>query len=108
MPNLLSSEHTETPTLPCVVIQEGLHNIQPVCTGHPLLFAYQILHSRADFNRRRILMMKKAQAATARRFTPRATLAALGIKLRSMKLLEPIQRNVEIPQKTVSTLHSKS
>ncbi|MCA1607204.1 MAG: transposase, partial [Acidobacteria bacterium] len=46
-------------------------------------------------------MQKKAQAKTARRFTPRATLAALGIKLRSMKLLEPIQRNVEIPQKTI-------
>ena len=52
-------------------------------------------------------MMKKAQAKTARRFTPHATLAALGIKLRSIKLLEPIQRNVEIPQKTVrhSPLH---
>ncbi len=47
-------------------------------------------------------MKKKVQAATARRFTPRATLAALGIKLRSMKLLEPIQKHVEIPQKTVS------
>ncbi len=46
-------------------------------------------------------MKKKAHAATARRFTPHATLAALGIKLRSMKLLEPIQRNVKIPQKTI-------
>ena len=46
-------------------------------------------------------MQKKAQAKTSRRFTPHATLAALGLKLRSLKLLEPIQRNVEIPQKTV-------
>ena len=52
-------------------------------------------------------MQKKAQAATARRFTPCATLAALALKLRSMKLLEPIQRNVKVPQKTVrhSPLH---
>jgi len=46
-------------------------------------------------------MKKKAQAATARRFTSCATLAALGIKLRSMKLLEPIGRNVRVPQKTI-------
>ncbi len=49
-------------------------------------------------------MMKKAQAATTRRFTPRATLAALGIKLRSMKLLEPIQMNVEVPQTAADRL----
>ena len=46
-------------------------------------------------------MKKKAQAATARRFTSCATLAALGIKLRSMKLLAPIQQTVVIPQKTI-------
>ena len=46
-------------------------------------------------------MKNKAQAATARRFTSCATLAALGIKLRSMKLLEPIGRNVRVPQKTI-------
>ena len=41
-------------------------------------------------------MKNKAQAATARRFTSCATLAALGIKLRSMKLLEPIGRNFRV------------
>ena len=46
-------------------------------------------------------MQKKAQAKAARRFTPHATLAALGIKLRSMKLLAPVQQTVVIPQKTI-------
>lgn len=46
-------------------------------------------------------MQKKDVRATVRQFTPRATLAALGIKLRSMKLLAPVQHTVVIPQKTI-------
>ncbi len=46
-------------------------------------------------------MQKKAARSTVRHFTPHATRAALGIKLRSMKLLAPIQRTVVIPQKTI-------
>ncbi len=46
-------------------------------------------------------MQKKAARSTVRHFTPHATLAALGIKLRSIKLLAPVQQTVIIPQKTI-------
>ncbi len=46
--------------------------------------------------------MKKSRPATASRlFTARAPLAALGIKLRSLKLFDLIARHVQIKQKTV-------
>ena len=35
-------------------------------------------------------MQKKAAQSTVRHYTPHATLAALGIKLRSIKLLAPV------------------
>jgi hypothetical protein len=38
---------------------------------------------------------------TTRRFTPQATLAALGLKLRALKLFAPVQETVKIKQKTV-------
>jgi hypothetical protein len=41
-----------------------------------------------------------------RQFSPRATLAALGLKLRSLDLFGPIRETVKIPQKTVK--HSPS
>jgi len=46
-------------------------------------------------------MQKKAAQSTVRYYTPHATLAALGIKLRSLKLLAPVQQMVVIPQKTI-------
>lgn len=39
--------------------------------------------------------------ATTRRFSPRASLAALGLKLRRLGLLEAISAAVKIPEKTV-------
>jgi hypothetical protein len=46
--------------------------------------------------------MKKSQAAvTARLSTPRATLCALGLKVRSLKLFEAISGRVRIRQKTM-------
>jgi hypothetical protein len=46
--------------------------------------------------------MKKSQAAsTARLYTPRATLCALGLKVRSLKLFETISEHVRIRQKTI-------
>jgi hypothetical protein len=39
--------------------------------------------------------------ATTRHFSPRASLAALGLRLRSLKLCEAIAAHVHIPQKTV-------
>jgi len=46
-------------------------------------------------------MQKKAAQSTVRHYTPHATLAALGIKLRSIKLLAPVQQTVVIPQKMI-------
>src|SRR5215216_545818 len=46
--------------------------------------------------------MKKSQAAsTARLYTPRATLCALGLKVRSLKLFDAIAERVHIRQKTI-------
>lgn len=46
--------------------------------------------------------MKKSRPGTAPRlFTARAPLAALGLKLRSLKIFETIPRHVEIKQKTI-------
>jgi hypothetical protein len=46
--------------------------------------------------------MKQSQAAsTARLYTPRATLCALGLKVRSLKLFETIAEHVRIRQKTI-------
>ena len=39
--------------------------------------------------------------ATARHFSPRASLAALGLRLRRLRLLEAIAATVHVPQKTV-------
>jgi hypothetical protein len=46
--------------------------------------------------------MKKSQAASvARLYTPRATLCALGVKVRSLKLFDAIAEHVHIRQKTI-------
>lgn len=46
--------------------------------------------------------MKKSQAAPAARLsTPRATLAAIGLKIRSLKLFDTIAEHVQIRQKTI-------
>jgi hypothetical protein len=46
--------------------------------------------------------MKKSQAASiARLYTPRATLCALGLKVRSLKLFDTIAEHVRIRQKTI-------
>jgi hypothetical protein len=39
--------------------------------------------------------------AQARRFSPRASLAAIGLKLRRLDLFKAIRETVRIPQKTV-------
>src|SRR5215510_16091397 len=46
-------------------------------------------------------MEKKAKSADTAHFTPRATLAAIGIKLRTLGLLAPIKDKVKIDQKTI-------
>lgn len=46
-------------------------------------------------------MKKKAKSADTAYFTPRATLAAIGVKLRSLGLLLPIKERVQINQKSV-------
>ena len=46
--------------------------------------------------------MKKSRSATASRlFSPRTTLAAVGIKLRALGLFEVIAGHVQIRQKTI-------
>lgn len=46
--------------------------------------------------------MKKSPAASgARHYTPRATLCALGVKVRSLKLFDAIAEHVRIRQKTI-------
>jgi len=46
--------------------------------------------------------MKKLQAASAARlYTPRATLCALGVKVRSLKLFDTIAEHVRVRQKTI-------
>lgn len=44
--------------------------------------------------------MSEASAVT-RHFSPRASLAAIGLKLQQLKLFETISENVKIPQKVV-------
>jgi hypothetical protein len=52
--------------------------------------------------RRRSLRMKKSRATVATRlYTPRATLCALGMKARSLKLFDTIAEHVRIRQKTI-------
>ena len=47
--------------------------------------------------------MKKSRSSTASRlFTGRAPLAALGLKLRSLKLFETISQHVSIKHETAS------
>ena len=46
--------------------------------------------------------MKKSHHATAARlYTPRAALAAVGLKIRSLKLFDTIAEHVHIRQKTI-------
>ncbi len=51
-------------------------------------------------------MTQSSTTPNTRHFTSRATLAALGLKLRSLDLFGPIRETVKIPQKTVK--HSPS
>jgi hypothetical protein len=46
-------------------------------------------------------MKKSRPASTARLYTPRATLCALGLKVRSLKLFDTISEHVRIRQKTI-------
>jgi len=46
-------------------------------------------------------MNKAAKNAESAHFTPRTTLAAIGLKLRALDLLAPIKERVQIGQKTV-------
>jgi hypothetical protein len=46
-------------------------------------------------------MMKKSCPIAARLYTPRATLCALGVKVRSLKVFETIAEHVRIRQKTI-------
>jgi hypothetical protein len=45
--------------------------------------------------------MKKSNTNRATRFSPRASLVAIGAKIRSLKLFEPIKERVKIGQKTI-------
>jgi hypothetical protein len=46
--------------------------------------------------------MKKSHATSAARlYTPRATLCALGVKVRSLKLFDAIAERVRVRQKTI-------
>jgi hypothetical protein len=46
-------------------------------------------------------MKKSLVASTARLYTPRATLCALGVKVRSLKLFDTIAEHLRIRQKTI-------
>src|SRR2546421_3171780 len=46
-------------------------------------------------------MVESSTATTARRFSPRTSLAAIGVKLRQLDVFGPIQQMVTIAQKTV-------
>src|SRR5215207_11007584 len=46
-------------------------------------------------------MVESSTVATARRFSPRASLAAIGLKLRQVDVFGPIRSTVTIAQKTV-------
>ena len=45
--------------------------------------------------------MKQDQVTATQHYSPRATLVAIGMKIRSLKLLQPIVEEVKIRQKTV-------
>ncbi len=45
--------------------------------------------------------MAESSTATTRRFSPRASLAAVGLRLRSLDIFGPVRRGVTIAQKTV-------
>jgi|SRR6266508_2038026 len=45
--------------------------------------------------------MENTMTETNRHFSPRATLAAIGLKIRAMNLLTPIKEKVKIAQKTI-------
>ena len=45
--------------------------------------------------------MVESSTATTRRFSPRSSLAALGLRLRSLDIFGPIRQTVTIAQKTV-------
>src|SRR5262245_31211927 len=45
--------------------------------------------------------MENTMTETNRHFSPRATLAAIGLKIRTMNLLAPIKEKVKIAQKTI-------
>jgi hypothetical protein len=53
-------------------------------------------------------MKKTAESATCARFSPRASLAAIGLKLKSIHLFAPSEEMVTISQKTIKyTPHEK-
>ena len=45
--------------------------------------------------------MKESPTGPTKQFTGRASLAALGVKLKELKLFEPIEQTVQIAQKTI-------
>jgi hypothetical protein len=45
--------------------------------------------------------MKNKQVTTQKHYSPRAILVAIGMKIRTLKLLQPIEEVVRIRQKTV-------
>src|SRR5215217_7439858 len=46
-------------------------------------------------------MVECSTVTTARRFSPRASLAAVGLRLRSLDLFGPVRQTVTVAQKTV-------
>src|SRR4051794_39113964 len=48
-----------------------------------------------------ITMVECSTVTMARRFSPRASLAAVGLRLRSLDLFGPVRRTVTVAQKTV-------
>ncbi len=45
--------------------------------------------------------MPEQQTSSETRFSPRVSLAAIGLKLQELKLFETIKNSVHVPQKTV-------
>src|SRR6266702_4496834 len=58
-------------------------------------------YRRVKISDRRSLIMNESITPTTKQFTSCASLAALGIKLRELKLFEPIEQTVQIAQKTI-------
>ena len=50
--------------------------------------------------------MPELQIGSASRFSPRASLAAIGLKLQELKLFETIKEAVHVPQKKVKAAES--